>query len=162
MTLKATGYFDHTEQLTFAAGVPSELKGIRLRKTTATLRVEMVEPAVATVFIGGRERGTTANPLAGLAPEAALHLVGALPEDGARDKSRRLLAALNEGLLARLRYAVQTSTYEDLDDVVERAYDAELSGLAWARDLVHGDSALSSLDDAAPSLSDLEAVARRM
>jgi len=68
VALKAPGYFDHVEQLTFAAGLPTVLKQVRLRKTTATLRVEMVERVVATVFIGGRERGTTANPLAGIAP----------------------------------------------------------------------------------------------
>jgi formylglycine-generating enzyme required for sulfatase activity len=68
VALKATGYFDHVVRLAFAAGVPTALKGVRLKKTTATLVVKMVEPAVATVLIAGRELGTTATPVAGIAP----------------------------------------------------------------------------------------------
>ena len=101
VTLKATGYFDHTEQLAFAAGVPSELKGVRLRKTTATLRVEMVEPPVATVFIGGRERGTTANPLAGIAP-GEVEVV--LRAEGYRERRERVtLEADKETALGSIR-----------------------------------------------------------
>jgi len=71
VALKATGYFDYVEQLNFVAGVPSALRRIQLRKTTATLRVEMIEPALATVFISGRERGTTAKLVSGIAPGEA-------------------------------------------------------------------------------------------
>ena len=101
VTLKATGYFDHTEQVTFAAGLPSELKGVRLRKTTATLRVEMIEPSVATVFIGGRERGTTAAPLAGIAPGEAEVVLRA---EGYRERRERLtLEADGERTLRDIR-----------------------------------------------------------
>ncbi len=108
VTLKATGYFDHTEQLTFAAGLPSELKGVRLRKTTATLRVEMVEPAVATVFIGGRERGTTANPLAGLPPGETEVVLRA---EGYRERRERVtLEADKETVLASSRLEALPAT----------------------------------------------------
>ena len=108
VTLKATGYFDHTEQLAFAAGLPSELKGVRLRKTTATLRVEMVEPPVATVFIGGRERGTTANPLAGIAP-GEVEVV--LRADGYRERRERVtLEADKETVLALSRLQALPAT----------------------------------------------------
>ena len=100
VTLKATGHFDHTEQLTFAAGLPTELKLVRLRKTTATLRVELVEPAVATVFIGGRERGTTASPLAGIAP-GEVEVV--LRAEGYRERRERVtLEADQETVLAAM------------------------------------------------------------
>jgi hypothetical protein len=68
VTLKATGYFDHSQRLTFAAGKPTVLRGIRLRKTTASLFVAITEPADATVFVGGREMGRTGTRLAGIAP----------------------------------------------------------------------------------------------
>jgi formylglycine-generating enzyme required for sulfatase activity len=87
VTIKATGYFDHVEQLAFAADVPTVIQGVRLRKTTATLRVEMVEPAVATVFIGGRERGSTERLLAGIAPGEAEVVLRA---EGYRDLSGRV------------------------------------------------------------------------
>jgi hypothetical protein len=108
VTLKATGYFDQTEQLTFAAGLPTELKRVRLRKTTATLRVQMVEPAVATVFIGGRERGTTANPLAGIAP-GEVEVV--LRAEGYRERRERVtLEADKETVLASSRLQALPAT----------------------------------------------------
>ena len=108
VTLKATGYFDHTEQLTFAAGLATELKQVRLRKTTATLRVEMVEPAAATVFISGRERGTTANPLAGL-PPGEMEVV--LRAEGYRERRDRVtLEADKETLLASSRLEALPAT----------------------------------------------------
>ena len=108
VTLKATGYFDHTEQLTFAAGLPTELRQVRLRKTTATLRVEMMEPAVATVFIGGRERGTTANPLAGIAP-GEVEVV--LRAEGYRERRERVtFEADKETVLASSRLQALTAT----------------------------------------------------
>jgi hypothetical protein len=108
VTLKATGYFDHTEQLTFAAGLPTELKRVRLRKTTATLRVEMVEPAVATVFIGGRERGTTESPLAGIAP-GEVEVV--LRAEGYRDQRERVtLEADKETVLESTRLQALPAT----------------------------------------------------
>ena len=108
VSLKAPGYFDHVEQLTFAAGLPTELKRVRLRKTTATLRVEMVEPAVATVFIGGRERGTTANPLAGIAP-GEVEVV--LRAEGYRERQERVtLEADKETVLASSRLQALPAT----------------------------------------------------
>ncbi len=108
VSLKAPGYFDHVEQLTFAAGLPTELKRVRLRKTTATLRVEMVEPAVATVFIGGRERGTTANPLAGIAP-GEVEVV--LRAEGYRERRERVtLEADKETVLASSRLQALPAT----------------------------------------------------
>jgi hypothetical protein len=68
VTLKATGYFDQSQRLTFAAGKPTVLQGIRLKKTTASLFVAITEPADATVFVGGRERGRTGTRLTGIAP----------------------------------------------------------------------------------------------
>jgi formylglycine-generating enzyme required for sulfatase activity len=108
VALKAPGYFDHTEQLTFAAGLPTELNRVRLRKTTATLRVEMVVPAVATVFIGGRERGTTANPLAGIAP-GEVEVV--LRADGYRERRERVtLEADKETVLKSSRLQALPAT----------------------------------------------------
>jgi formylglycine-generating enzyme required for sulfatase activity len=101
VTLKATGYFDHTENVTFTVGVPSELEGVRLRKTTATLRVQMLEPSVATVFVGGRERGTTAAPLAGIAPGEAEVVLRA---EGYRERRERMtLEADGEQTLRAIR-----------------------------------------------------------
>jgi len=68
VTLKATGFSDHTETLNFGAGVPAELRDIRLRSTTATLQVEMTEPATAEILIDGRPAGRTGGVLSGLAP----------------------------------------------------------------------------------------------
>ena len=107
---------------------------------------------------GGELGAAQEAALAGLAPEAALR---ALPQDGAEEKGRRLLVALNEGLLARLRYSVQTAAPEELDAAVQRAYEVELSGLAWARNEIRGSPGLATVDEAAPSLQDLEDAARR-
>jgi formylglycine-generating enzyme required for sulfatase activity len=93
VALKATGYFDHVERLAFAAGVPAELKGVRLRKTTATLRVAMVEPAEAAVWIGGRERGRTSGPLTGIAP-GEVEVV--LRAEGYRERTERVTFAADE------------------------------------------------------------------
>jgi tetratricopeptide (TPR) repeat protein len=68
VTLKATGYFDHAQRVSFDAGKPSVLQGIRLRKTTASLLVTMAVPSEATVLVGGRERGRTGTSLAGISP----------------------------------------------------------------------------------------------
>ena len=68
VTLKATGYFDQTQRLSFEAGKPAVLQGVRLRKTTASLIVTMGEPSEATVLVGGRERGRSGASLAGIAP----------------------------------------------------------------------------------------------
>jgi len=87
VALKATGYFADVAQLSFEAGVPTALTGVRLRKTTATLIVTMGEPEFATVFIGGRERGTTANPIAGIAPGEVDVL---LRSQGYRERRQRM------------------------------------------------------------------------
>jgi formylglycine-generating enzyme required for sulfatase activity len=68
VTLKAVGYADYTANLTFEAGVPAELRNIRLRSTTATLEVKMVEPSVAEILIDGQLQGPTGGVLSGLAP----------------------------------------------------------------------------------------------
>jgi formylglycine-generating enzyme required for sulfatase activity len=70
VTLKATGYSDWSQRVSFVAGKPAVLKGIRLRKTTASLRVTMAHPGNASVLVGGRERGLAGGSLAGIAPGA--------------------------------------------------------------------------------------------
>ena len=68
VTLKATGYFDQSQRVSFEAGKAAVVQGIRLKKTTASLVVTMGEPAEATVLVGGRERGRSGASLAGIAP----------------------------------------------------------------------------------------------
>jgi hypothetical protein len=68
VTLRATGFQDHVQTVTFEAGVPAEIRGVRLRSTTATLQVAMSEPAEAEVLIDGRPAGRTGSVLSGVAP----------------------------------------------------------------------------------------------
>jgi formylglycine-generating enzyme required for sulfatase activity len=70
VTLRATGYSDFVQAVVFEAGVPAELRDVRLRSTTATLQITMVEPAEAAVLIDGRAAGSTGGVLAGVAPGA--------------------------------------------------------------------------------------------
>ena len=70
VTLKATGYFDQSQRVSFEAGKAAVVQGVRLKKTTASLNVTMGEPAEATVLVGGRERGRSGASLAGIAPGA--------------------------------------------------------------------------------------------
>jgi hypothetical protein len=70
VTLKATGYFDQSQRLLFEAGKPAVLRGIRLKRTTASLIVSMTVPSEATVLVGGRERGRSGASLSGIAPGA--------------------------------------------------------------------------------------------
>ena len=70
VTLRATGYSDFVQAVVFEAGVPAELRDVRLRSTTATLQITMAEPAEAAVLIDGRAAGSTGGVLAGVAPGA--------------------------------------------------------------------------------------------
>jgi sulfatase modifying factor 1 len=68
VVLKATGYANHIATVNFVAGLPSELRGVRLSSTTATLEVGMAEPEVAEVLIDGRIAGRSGVLLSGVAP----------------------------------------------------------------------------------------------
>jgi formylglycine-generating enzyme required for sulfatase activity len=68
VTLRATGYSDFVQAVVFETGVPAELRDVRLRSTTATLQIGMVEPAEADVLIDGRAAGRTGRVITGVAP----------------------------------------------------------------------------------------------
>jgi formylglycine-generating enzyme required for sulfatase activity len=68
VTLRATGYSDFVQTVVFEAGVAAELRDVRLRSTTATLQIGMVEPAEADVLIDGRAAGRTVRVITGVAP----------------------------------------------------------------------------------------------
>jgi hypothetical protein len=93
VTLKATGYFDDSQRITFVAGKPAVVQGVRLKKTTASLVVTMAEPADATVLVGGRERGRSGASLAGIAPGPTEVVVRA---PGYRDRREQVAFVADE------------------------------------------------------------------
>ncbi len=103
VTLKATGYADYKATLTFEAGVPAVLRDIRLRSTTATLEVKMVEPSVAEIVIDGQPQGRTGGVLSGLAPGRRQVLLRA---EGYRDRvEETVLRADRPSLISGVRLA---------------------------------------------------------
>jgi hypothetical protein len=68
VTLKSVGYFDQTQRITFDAGKRQVIRGMRLRKTTASLVVRLISPREASVLIGGVERGSAGGVIGGLEP----------------------------------------------------------------------------------------------
>jgi hypothetical protein len=93
VTLKATGYFDQSQRVTFEAGKAAVVQGVRLKKTTASLVVTMGEPAEATVLVGGRERGRSGASLAGIAPGATEVVIRA---PGYRDRREQVAFVADE------------------------------------------------------------------
>jgi hypothetical protein len=93
VTLKATGYFDDSQRITFVAGKAAVVQGVRLKKTTSSLVVTMAEPSEATVLVGGRERGRSGTSLAGIAPGATEVLIRA---PGYRDRRAQVAFVADE------------------------------------------------------------------
>ena len=93
VTLKATGYFDDSQRITFVAGKAAVVQGVRLKKTTSSLVVTMAEPSEATVLVGGRERGRSGTSLAGIAPGATEVLIRA---PGYRDRREQVAFVADE------------------------------------------------------------------
>jgi hypothetical protein len=93
VTLKATGYFDDSQRITFVAGKAAVVQGVRLKKTTSSLVVTMGEPAEATVLVGGRERGRSGASLAGIAPGATEVVIRA---PGYRDRREQVAFVADE------------------------------------------------------------------
>lgn len=68
VTLSAPGYFDLKQEVVFEAGLPAELRGVSLKATTASLRVNLERPESATVLVSGRRVGASGTTLSGIAP----------------------------------------------------------------------------------------------